>query len=63
MFEQELHAGRAIVFDGVGRQVMEAPYRPGQAISTATLAPGLHIVRLLDETGAVVGQERLIIQR
>jgi hypothetical protein len=63
MLDEELSAGRAIILDALGRQVMDMPYRSGGTISTSTLAPGLHILRLLDATGTMVGQERLIIQR
>lgn len=63
MLDEELPAGRAIILDALGRQVMDLPYRSGGIISTSTLAPGLHIVRLLDAAGTLVGQERLIIQR
>jgi hypothetical protein len=60
---EELAAGHVVVMDALGREVLHAPYRSGAPISSTGFAPGLHIVRVLNASGNLVAQEKLLIQR
>lgn len=48
--------------DAMGRLVREEPWGDG-VITTDGLANGLHLVRVVDNTGATLGKGRLIVQR
>lgn len=60
---EELASGHVVVMDALGREVLRTPYRSGAPISSTGLAPGLHIVRVLNASGNLVAQEKLLIQR
>ncbi|WKZ66368.1 MAG: T9SS type A sorting domain-containing protein [Flavobacteriales bacterium] len=51
------------VFDAMGRSVLQEPYRAGGALSATALTPGIYIVRVEGGDGALIAQERLLIQR
>ncbi|MBL7982499.1 MAG: T9SS type A sorting domain-containing protein [Flavobacteriales bacterium] len=59
----DLVTGNVVVLDALGRKVLRTPYRSGAPVPSTGLATGLHIVRVLDASGSVVAQEKLLIQR
>jgi hypothetical protein len=51
------------LLDAMGRLVERTAYRGGSAVDVSGLAPGIYLVRALDGGGALLGQERMIVQR
>jgi len=51
------------VCDAMGRMVDRSVLRANMPIGVSGLAPGIYVLRVFEEGGRVLGQERMIIQR